>query len=258
MSTTPTPSANATPQTAPLSEGARIINTFIAPSKTFSDLQRKARWWVPWLLISVFSLAFIYTVDRQIGYEQVSANEIAKSSKRTEQLDKLPPDQKAKQLQISATITRIFSYGSPAVILLIYVIIAAVLLATFNLALGASVRFAVALAIVIYASLPAVLGALLGTVSIAAGASSGSLDKEAFNIQNPVATNPAYFMNPTGNHFAYSMASMLDVFVIWTIILMGIGFACNSKVKRGSAMGVVAGWYVFYKLLGAGIATLFS
>src|SRR5690348_1866323 len=256
MSSNPVPSPAS--EAAPLSNGARIVNTFIAPTKTFSDLRRKAGWWEPWLLISVFSLAFVYTVDRVVGYDQVSANEIAKSPKRAEQLEKLPPDQKAKQIQISVAITRVISYVTPAVILIVYLIIAGVLLGTFNLGLGASVRFGTALAIVIYAALPGVLGIILGIVSLIAGSSSGSLDKEAFNIQNPVATNPAYFMNPTGNHFAYSLASMLDVFVIWSIILTGIGFACNSKVKRSTAIGVVAGWYVFYKLLGAGLATLFS
>ena len=67
------------PEPAPLSEGARIVNTFIAPSKTFTDLRRNASWWGPWLLISIFALIFIYSMDRQIGFEQISRNEIAKS-----------------------------------------------------------------------------------------------------------------------------------------------------------------------------------
>jgi hypothetical protein len=49
-----TSSAN-TPEAAPLSEGARSVNTFIAPSKTFTDLRRNASWWGPWLLISIVS-----------------------------------------------------------------------------------------------------------------------------------------------------------------------------------------------------------
>ncbi len=256
MSTVPAPSP--APQAPPLSEGARIVNVFVAPSKTFIDLRRKASWWAPWLLISIFSLVFIYTVDRQVGYDQVTMNEINKSSKAVEQLDKLPPDQKAKQIEVRTTVTRIMSYAVPATLLLIYVIMAGILLGTFNLALGASVRFATALAIVIYSSLPGIFGMLLGVVSLVAGGMSGSLDKEAFNIQNPVATNPAYFMNPMGNRLAYGMVSMFDVFVIWSIVLMGIGFACNSKVKKGTAIGAIAGWYVFYKLLGAGLAMLAS
>jgi hypothetical protein len=72
-------------------------------------------------------------------------------------------------------------------------------------------------------------------------------------VNNPVATNPAYFMDRAGNKFLYVMASGLDVIVIWTIVLMGIGFACNSRVRRTTAIAIVAGWYLFWKL---GVAAL--
>ncbi len=246
---TPTPGS---PEAAPLSEGARILDTFVAPSKTFSDLRRNASWWAPWLLISVFSLLFVYAMDRQIGFEQIAKNAIAQSS-RAEQFEKLPADQRAKQMQISVTVTRYFSYGTPVVVLIIYVIMAAVLLATFNFGAGAAIKFGTSLAIVIYGGLPGIIAAILGTVSMFAG-----VDPEGFNPKNPVATNPAYFMDPTQNKFLYSMASALDVFVIWSIILMGIGFASNSKVKRSTAIAIVAGWYLLYKLVGAVLGAAFS
>ena len=155
----PTPiSPNLEP--APLSEPARILNTFIAPSKTFTDLQRKSSWWAPWLLISIVSIAFMVVVDRQIGFEQVSRNQIAHSS-RAEQFEKLPPDQQAKQLQVSVSITRVISYSLPVINLIIFVIIAAVLMGTFNLAAGAAIPFGRTLAIVIYGSLTGLIGALL-------------------------------------------------------------------------------------------------
>jgi len=121
------------------------------------------------------------------------------------------------------------------VILIAYLIIAAVLLGTFKFGTSSDVRFKTSLAIVIYASLPGIIGGILGTASLFAG-----VDPEGFNPKNPVATNPAYFMDPTQDKFLYSMASALDVFVIWSIVLMGIGFACNSKVRRSTAIFVVA------------------
>ena len=241
-----------------LSEPARIFNTFTAPSKTFTDLQRNSNWSVPFLLIAIVSLIFIYTIDRQVGFEQISKNEIAKSASRSEQLDKLPPDQKAKQMRVATTFTRVFSYVSPVFVLVAFLVTAAVLMGTFNLGMGASIPFMRAMAIVVYGSLPSILAALLGIVSLVAAGMSGSLDKEAFNINNAVATNPAYFMDPTSNKFLYGMASALDVFIIWNIVLMGIGFACNSKVKRGTAIGAVAGWYLVWKVGTAAIALAFS
>jgi hypothetical protein len=60
-------------------------------------------------------------------------------------------------------------------------------------------------------------------------------------------------MDPTANKFLYVMASALDVIVIWTIVLLGIGFSANSKVKRTTAIVIVAAWYLFWKL---GVAAL--
>ncbi len=37
---------------------------------------------------------------------------------------------------------------------------------------------------------------------------------------------------------------------------MGIGFSCNSKVKRGTAIGLIAGLYFVYKLVASGLASL--
>ena len=241
------------PEVPALSQSQRILNVFSAPSKTFTDIRRSASWWAPWLLISIVGLAFLGVVDRQIGFDQVSKNEIAHSPKRAEQFDKLPADQQRQQLQIATKITRIISYSIPALNLLIFVIMAAALMGTFNFAAGASVRFKTALAIVVYAGLPGIIGALLGIVSLFAG-----VDPEGFNINNPVATNPAYFMDPSLNKFAYAMLSALDVFTIWSIVLMGIGFACNSKVKRSTAILIVLGWYVFYKLVSGGMGAAFS
>jgi hypothetical protein len=77
----PLSSSTSTPEPAPLSEGARILNTFAAPSKTFTDLRRNASWWAPWLLLSAVSILFFYVMDRQIGFDQISKNEISRSSR---------------------------------------------------------------------------------------------------------------------------------------------------------------------------------
>jgi hypothetical protein len=246
----PTPGSTSTSafDAAPLSEGARLVNTFIAPSKTFTDLRRNASWWGPWLLISIFALLFVYSMDRQIGFDQISKNEIAHSS-RADQFDKLPADQQAKQIAISTGFVRYLSYGIPVMILLYFAIITLVLWATFKFAAGSGVSYKTAYAIVFYATLPGIIGSILGTVSMFAG-----VNPEGFNVNNPVATNPAYFMDPTANKFLYGMASGLDIIVIWTIVLMGIGFSCTGKVKRSTAIALVAGWYLVWKLAAAALA----
>lgn len=236
----------------PMSEGARILNTFIAPSKTFTDLRRSAAWWGPWILISVFSIAFMLTVSKQVTFEQASKNQIEHSTKRAEQFDKLPPDQQQKQLQLSAKIFGFFAYGSPVLILFYFLIATVALWATFKVGAAADTSFGQAYAIMMYGSLPGLIGAALGIVSLFAGVSP-----EGFDINNPVGTNLAYYLDPeTTGKFIRAMASTFDVLSIWTVILIGIGYASTSKVKRSTAIAIVAGWFILYKLIGSALASL--
>lgn len=109
-------------------------------------------------------------------------------------------------------VTQVVSYVFPAITLIIWLIIATALFATFKFAAGAGVSFKVSLAIVIYSALPLMLKTLLALLSVAAG-----MSPDSFSFQNPVATNPGYFMTPADNVFLYSVASGLDIFMIWTL-----------------------------------------
>lgn len=235
-----------------LSEPERIIDTFIAPSKTFIDIRRNASWWAPWVLLSIFGILFSYAISSKIGWDQVMQNEIAKNPKAMERIDKMPPEQRESMMKMQANIAKYTGFGSPVMLLVIIVVVAAVLMATFNFGMGAKVDFAHSMAIVTYGYLPSIVSTVLAIIAMYAGA-----DPEGFNIRNPVATNPAYFLSPTGNKFLYGVASMFDVVAIWMFIVMGIGFTANSKVKRGTAIGVIAVWYVVIKLIGAGFGAAF-
>ena len=240
-----------TPEPASLSEGARIINTFVAPAKTFTDLRRNASWWGPWLLISVISLVFVYAMGKQVGFEQVSKNQVEHSS-RADQFDRLAADQQAKQLQISSKVIAVFAYGSPVLILFYLLVEAVVLWATFKFVAGAETSFKTAYAIMFYGGLPGIIGGILGTASLFAG-----INPEGFDIRNPVGTNLAYYLDPeaTGK-FLRAMASSLDVLSIWGIVLIAIGFASTSKVKRSTAIMIVAVWFLVYKLATSGLAAM--
>jgi hypothetical protein len=251
MAAAPVLPASPTPQPEPLSQGARIIDTFIAPSKTFTDLRRSASWWAPWLLISIVSVAFIFVVGKQVGFEQITRNQIAHSS-RADQFDKLPADQQARQIQISVKIIKVFAYGNPVMLLFYMLIITVVLWVTIKVGAGGDTPFKTAYAIVMYASLPGIIGGILGIISLYAG-----VNPEGFDISNPVGTNLAYYLDPeTTSKFLRGMASSLDVLTIWTIVLIGIGFASTSKVKRSTAIIIVAVWYLVYKLASSALGSL--
>jgi hypothetical protein len=89
------------------------------------------------------------------------------------------------------------------------------------------------------------LKSVLGAIALFARA-----DPEGFNPRNPVATNLGFFLGRAEHPVLYSLASSIDLFAIWTVILLAIGYSCVSKVKRSTALSIVAGWYVLITLLG--------
>jgi hypothetical protein len=249
----PTAASLSAPETGTLSQGARIVNTFIAPSRTFADLRRSAAWWAPFLLMVLISTVFVYTAGQKIGFRRVVVNQMQAQPKAQARLEKLPADQREEQMARGAKFTQYISYVFPVITLVIWLIITTALFATFRFAASANISFKVSLAIVVYSALPLMLKTLLALLSVAAGMSADS-----FSFQNPVATNPGYFMTPADNVFLYSVASGLDIFVIWTLILTAIGFTCVSKVKRGTSYAIVFGWWAFFTLVGAAISVAFS
>ena len=242
-----------TPELPRLSEGERILDTFIAPSKTFTDLRRNASWWAPFLVMIVVSSAMVYTAGQKIGFRKIMENQMQAQPKSQERMDKLPPEQREQQMEQGAKVTQIISYVFPAITLVIWLIIAAALFATFKFAAGADVSFKVSLAIVVYSALPLMLKTLLSLLSIVAG-----MSPDSFSFQNPLATNPGYFMNPSGNVFLFSVASAIDIFMIWTLVLTAIGFTCVSKVKSGTSYAIVFGWWAVFTLAGAAVGAAFS
>src|SRR5271154_6545377 len=112
----PTPVSAAKP--LPLSQGARILDTFIAPSKTFTDLRRSASWGAPFLLLSLISLGFFYVVGQKIGFRKVIENQVQASPKATRQLEQIPPDQRSVAIPRQTPGLAYFLYAYPAVILI--------------------------------------------------------------------------------------------------------------------------------------------
>jgi len=249
MAAAPVPpvSSTITPEPAPLSQGARVINTFIAPSKTFTDLRRSAQWWLPFLLMVIAGWGLVYTAEGRIGTQKMMENELQARPKAEEQYENATPQQKAAQVKITGIV---YYVAIPLFTLIIWLIMAGLQLGTLKLASNSDITYGKTLAVIAYAGLPMFVRYLLGIVSVLAG-----VNPDGFTLNNPVASNPGYFMNRAGNAFMYFVASQLDIFLIWTLVLTAIGFSTTGKVKLGTSFAVVLGWWAALTL---GFAALFS
>jgi len=243
MSTAPA-TLPATP--AGLSELERVVDTFIAPSKTFNDILRSAAWWMPIVLMLVFSTASTYVVQRQVGFDQVYMNQLHASPTQEDRLNSLEPEQKAHAISVGIKFTQIVAYVIPVMIVIFLAIYSLILWAAFNFGLGAQTDYWQVFAVSMYAALPYLILNILIVVTIYFGGNA-----EAFNSRNPVATNPAYFM-PDAPGWLKGLLTSFDVVKLWAEVLQVIGMAIISK-KTIAQSAIVVG--IFW-LLGVLVGTI--
>jgi hypothetical protein len=247
MSTSP-----ALAPTAPgLSQVERVVDTFIAPSKTFADILRSASCWVPILLLILATFGSGFIIDRQVGYERVYDNQMRLSPKQAERMDQLPPEQKPAIVARTIASYKYFTYGASAVILIVTALYALVLWASFNFGLGAQTSFGQVFAVTMYASLPYLVQTLLVAITLLFGDNA-----ENFDLKNPVGTNLAYFL-PDAAPILKGLLQSLDIVKLWSVVLQVIGMAIISK-KTITQSALIVGIFWLVGVAFAVVGALFS
>ena len=137
----------------PLSEGARVVDTFIAPSKTFTDIRRKATWWLPFIIVCIVSFGFAYTALHKVGVATLVDSTIHNSASLSDRVANATPEVAAKMRAGIATQFK-FMYLAPVFILIFGLIVAAIFLATANFVFGGKANYKQMLAVWFYGTLP--------------------------------------------------------------------------------------------------------
>ena len=234
----------------PLSQAARVVDTFIAPSKTFRDILRDSSWWMPFLLMVLFTVGTTFVVDRQVGFDRVTENQVHQSPKSEDRMSQLTPEQRAKQMAISSKFTRIFSYATPVFLVIFFAIYALILWGSFNFGLGAETKFMQVFALTWYTALPYVFRSILTILQLHFGN-----NEESFNIRNPVGTNPGFYM-PDASSFVRAFAARFDLIELWSLVLVVIGMSILAKKSIAQSAMIVVGLWVVMTFIFSGLAAI--
>ena len=230
--------------------------TFWAPSKAFEDIRRGNRsWWLPLILLMIFSYLFFGVVQQKVGMPQVVENQFRMSPKAQERVANQTPEQRAVGEKIGIRITEVAFLAGPVLGLIGALVVSLGLWGTINFIFGGRATFGQIFTVSYYAWLPSIVKVLLGIAALYAG-----MAPESFNIKNFAPTNlAALLMDPGSTSPAlYSLASSVDIVTIWLLVLMSIGVATVAGVKRSAGYLAVFGWWAIFALLGAGLAAVFS
>ncbi len=229
MGTIPAPVAE--PQAA-ISPFGRIIGVLFSPKATFEDIARKPSWLLPVLISTVLGIASTVVLNQRMDWRDYITQQIEKSPRAAN----MPAEQKEKQAEISAKVTVYIVYLAGAIGSACFaVIVGAVMMLAYNLLAGAGASFSQSLGIAAHSLVVGIVSTPIFLLVLLLRP-KGTIDPE-----NPVATNLAAFLPEESAKWLLTLCKSIDVFTIWILVLIAIGFAAlNPKKLKGGKAYVVA------------------
>ena len=203
---------SAEPTKSPLE---RIIGVFFSPKATFEDINRKPDWLVPLVLITLVALVVTYVFLSHADVLELIRNQIEKSGRP------VPPDE---ALQSGVKFTTIISYVSVIVgVPLVITVISAVLFVVFSFIMGAETTFKKIFCANAYASMPGLVKSIIAIPIL--------FVKQPTEFGNPadIVQSNLSILFDKGNKALFALGKSIDIFTIWSLIVLAIGVAGVSK-----------------------------
>lgn len=229
----------AAPESQPqMSAISRIVGIFFSPGATFRDIALRPSWVAPMIVLIVIWFGLCATLVKRADWVDYTKQQIEKNKFAARSVESLPDAQKEAAYEQGAQRSKISQYvrgiiGWPLLILFSAVIN----FAAFKLIAGVRTNFGTAFAISAFAHLPMSLRELLAIPV------TFLKDPQSIDPQNFLASNIAAFLGDSAPVWQLIFFGSLDLFAIWAIILMAIGFSASDpkKAPLGKALGISFG-----------------
>jgi hypothetical protein len=225
----------------------RLVGVLVSPGKTFEEIAGKPTWLVAMVALIIVGLITGTLISGKIDFEETIRQSL------DEQGRQLGEEQTQQAIDIGEKVARVMTVVSPLVFQpIIYLLLALVFMVLFRV-LGGELGFVKSLAVIVHGMMPRLV---LGLLSIPVILGRAEFTAEELQSGGVMGSNVGYFLGEDTGPGLLALMSSLDVFSIWTVVLLIIGFAAAARISKGTAAGGVAGLWVLYVLGKVGISML--
>lgn len=239
----------------------RLTGTLFSPGETFADINRKPTWIAPMIIAVVTVLASTFFFQWRVNpdWDSIMRNQIKKQMERSNQ--SLTEEQMQQQVNFAKGIAK-FSPLIGAVVTPIFYVLLAGVFALGLMFIQAKTTFKKVLSVVAWSSAATAVVATIVTM-----ASLMVRDEDSLRSIDPtqsagiVPSNLAAFLSSETPAVIKSLAGSIDIFTLWALILLTIGFAAIAgarKITTSKTATVVFGFWAVYVLLKMGWAAAFG
>jgi len=150
----------------------------------------------------------------------------------------LSPEQRQQRIEVGAKYARLWCYGfGPIVMPVTLLFFATLYLGAFNLLANAGLRFEQSAGIAAHAMMPSLVSGILAIIVLAVK------DPSTIDPNHPLASSLYAFLPSDAPQWLQSVGSSIEIFFLWMLALVSIGFAAANpqKVTRAKAFSIVFG-----------------
>jgi hypothetical protein len=244
----------ATPTPAPATTDnsfSRIFGVLFAPKQTFESIVRRPTWIVPVILGCILFMAVVAVFTQRGGWPSFFEKQNATNSR----MQRMSAEDRERTMNAQIKFAPTFGYVEGVIIPPIAaLLVAAVLMLVFNLSGATKVDFKTSLAIVSYAWVPWLIHGVLSILILFLK------DPSTVDLQNIVASNPGAFLSDEASKWLVSLVSSVDIFALWTLVLLAIGYSVTNpkKLSLGMAFILVVIPWIFFIAIKVGLTAAFS
>jgi Yip1-like protein len=228
----------------------RLIGVLVAPVRTFQSIAQRPTW-----LVALLVLVALGTTVGVLAFQKVDIE----AAVRAQIEERSGGDASAEQVERATEVMGKFGwvialFGGLVFAPLAYLAVALVFWVVFKL-LGSDLAFPASFSVTLHGLMPGAVGALLA-IPVVIGAEE--IDLQDLQSGNLLLTNLGA-LAPEGSGAALrSLLSSLDLFSLWSLVLLAVGYAIVGRVSRATAAWTVTALWILYVLCKAGWAAAFS
>lgn len=238
--------ATARPASRPASSAGRLVGVLTNPVATFRAIAERPTWAAPLVAlvvaIAVSSAVLAPKVDQEAFRDQMREQMESQGQQMPEeQLDTMAKFGVGAIFGCSFLVTLAIGFAAPGVILLLC-----------NL-LGGRIDYRTSLAVTLHGMMPF---ALLNLLYAAVAFGRESISPEELQMRSLLPSSLAVFAPEDTGPGLLTLLASIDLFSLWTVVLLILGYHVAARVSKGAAtVAVVVPWLLF-TLAMAGLASL--
>ena len=225
----------------------RLLGVLVSPSKTFAAIAARPTWVVAMVALVVVGVVVGTLIQDKIDYEDVIRQSLEQQGRQ------LGEEETQQAIDIGEKIARVMTVVGPLVFQpLAYLLLGVIFMVLFKV-LGGDLTFVKSLAVIVHGMMPRLV---LGLLSIPVILGREEFSAEELQSGGVMASNAGAFAGEDAGPGIVALLSSFDIFSLWAMVLLVIGFAAAARISKGTAAGGVVGLWIVYVLGKIGVAAL--